>query len=182
MTELVRYALPSPRYGAGMSDLTKDQNDRLRAEVRAWLAADRDRSNAALAVRASRSKQTIGDFLNGKTNASHETAKRIAKAIGVPLGEILGPGAVVEVEREERYPQRAVALSLDPDGKRWGDAARQAVLAMVFASDEDPGEAYWVRALDTFEITVAGLESALPKISNKLVEVDDTEPGGPFRR
>lgn len=182
MTGLIRYALPTPRYGLGMSDLTPEQNERLRAVVRSWLAADKSHSNAALALKAGRSKQTIGDFLNGKTNASHETAKRITKAVGVPLLDVLGAGAVVEVEREERYPQRAVALERDPDGKRWGDAARQAVLAMAFASDEDPGEAYWLRALDTFEITVAGLESALPKISNTLVDVDDTEPGGRSRR
>lgn len=180
MTALIRYALPAPRYAPGMSDLTPEQNDRLRAAVRAWLAADKSRSNASLGAMVKRSKQSIGDFVNGKTNASHETAKRLAKVLRIPAVEVLGDGA--SVEREERYPSRAEALASDPGHKRWGDTARQAVLSMALSSDDDPGVAYWVRALDTFEITVAGLESALPKISPELVVVDETEPGGRFRR
>jgi transcriptional regulator with XRE-family HTH domain len=86
------------------TDLTPKQNERVRAGMRK-LMAERSLNKSELADLIERKQPVISDFLNGRSGASHETARRVAEKLGVTFDELVG-------EREPLTAARAVPEEL----------------------------------------------------------------------
>jgi transcriptional regulator with XRE-family HTH domain len=103
-----------------------------------------------------------------------EKLRVLAEILGVDYEELVlgSPAGERIVEREERYPNRACAITANKH--RWSVAAAEQLGSVALKSDNDLSVAEWTKKGDAIEARVRG------KAVGVVIDTDedDTPPGG----
>ncbi len=142
----------------GRSELSKEAGDRARALLNSLLADRFQNNKRALGRELGGITGSAVFYLSeGKTRASRATAERLAQLAGVPIGDILGEGMVIE--NRGRFPGLEKCLAYHRS-ERWAAPVVAAARAGAYTDDVEPEQ--WARRLDDIESKLAGLTGGAP--------------------
>lgn len=121
-----------------MADLDNEQNERIRARIRTWIA-ETNKSQAELARLIRRAAPSLNISM-GRGGFSHETAERLAAVFGMDVRDLVGPksalpseGGASTDERPAPDPFRVAADAAVLDGAEQQDIDAAAKLDVASA-------------------------------------------------
>lgn len=156
------------------------QADAARAFLRRIVAEDfaGNQSKAAVGLKVSQSQ--ISDAMSGRRGFGVLLLQRIADYSRVTIEQVTG--SAPRMVLDYRYDSLRKVVEAPENRSRWSRGAIEEAKTIEHDADSDPGEGFWMEALDQLQTGIKLARSGLPKLPQREAAATELEPSSRFRR